>query len=253
MQRAELEARLRALQARAEPLQSLVHAFASTLTPPIVYHSGDQHYGFRYMKPDVRHFCLLKIVRAISAFNAAAELAKAGYTQEIAVLIRTMIECTTHIEYVLSGVDTNNGPQPAAVKYIEEYFSDYARSSGGNFKRVGVPQKKVHEAVGAVLDGAAPNPAIETERLLSNVYVTFSNYVHAKYPEAMDMYGGVPARFHVCGMAGSPKDDENMETLETFETTLHQSAVRIVLSLNLRSVVERDQSLALWYRSVMGS
>jgi hypothetical protein len=64
-----------------------------------------QHHGFRYATPGAEHFCLLKAVRVVSALNAALELARCGYAQEIGVLMRTLVECTTHIEYVLSARD----------------------------------------------------------------------------------------------------------------------------------------------------
>ena len=82
----------------------LLAAYAAELSPPLAYDSGRVHFGFRYAKPDERHFCLLKCLRAVSALNAALVLAEQGYSQEIAVLIRTSIEFTTHVKYVLNGM-----------------------------------------------------------------------------------------------------------------------------------------------------
>src|ERR1700738_3005283 len=122
MSETKFVAQLQALRSRVEPLEKLVHAFAGQLPQPLWYHSGKQHYGFRYGKLDVRHFCLLKAARAVSGINAAIELARSGYAQEIGVLIRTVIECTTHIEFVLSARDAAGNLEPAAAKYVEEYF-----------------------------------------------------------------------------------------------------------------------------------
>src|ERR1700756_1369845 len=44
--------------------------------------------GYRFDEPTTHHFCLLKAVRVVSALNASIELARRGYTQEIAVLMR---------------------------------------------------------------------------------------------------------------------------------------------------------------------
>jgi hypothetical protein len=76
MSETELAAQLPALRSRVDPLEKLVHALAERLPAPLRYHSGQRHHGFRYGKPDVRHFCLLKAVRAVSALNAAIELAR---------------------------------------------------------------------------------------------------------------------------------------------------------------------------------
>ena len=91
------EVRLDGLKARIEPMERLVTALANSVPKPLHYHSGKEHYGFRYAKPDVLHFCLLKAVRAVSALNAMVSLARGGYAQEIGVLVRTLVECTTMV------------------------------------------------------------------------------------------------------------------------------------------------------------
>jgi hypothetical protein len=104
----EFLARLDGVRSRIEPLERLVTACAISLSSPIFYHSGQGHYGYRYGKPGVRHFCLLKAVRAVSALNAMIALARGGFAQEIGVLVRTLVECTTHIEFVLDALDEND-------------------------------------------------------------------------------------------------------------------------------------------------
>jgi hypothetical protein len=89
MQKEELEARLAILSKRLEPLERFLEIFAKNLQPPFFYDSGLQHFGFRYGKPDMRHFCLLKSIRALSSLNASIELVRNGYTQELYVLLRT--------------------------------------------------------------------------------------------------------------------------------------------------------------------
>src|SRR5258708_5083898 len=97
-------AQLDELKARIKPLQRFVTTFSGSLPQPLFYHSGQEHYGFRYAKSGVQHFCLLKAVRAVSALCAMIALARGGYAQELGVLIRTLIECTTHIEFVLDAL-----------------------------------------------------------------------------------------------------------------------------------------------------
>jgi len=87
-------------------------------------------------------------------------------------------------------------------------------------KKAKLVQKKVHEIVGSRLDkvalseggdGKSRKPA---DQLLFNIYQIFSYYVHGRYPESMDLYGGRPGRFHLHGMNGTPKDGENIVILE---------------------------------------
>ena len=255
MPEVEFEARIEALTSRVEPLEKLVHACAARLPAPLRYHSGKEHHGFRYGKPHTEHFCLLKAVRAVSVANAAIELARSGYAQEICVLIRILVECTTHIEFVLSARDEAGTLEPAAGKYVRDFFADYARNDATDFKKAQVPQKMVHEMLGAELDRFVQqrNPEYRgaSAETYSRTYLTFSNYVHAKYPETMELYGGQPEHFHLRGMRGTPKDAENLETIDTFLTTLSIALAQMVSKFRLHELVERDPVLAAWIRSTL--
>jgi hypothetical protein len=247
-----VEGQLQALISRLDPLERLVHAWAGRLPAPLRYHSGKQHHGFRYGKPHIEHFCLLKAVRAVSAMNAAIELARAGYTQEIVVLLRTQVECTTHMELVVAGHDEAGGFQPAAEKYVQDYFADYARNDSTDFKRAQVRQNTVHQVLGAELDsraqGSGRDPEkVKAEHLYSNVYRNFSNYVHAKYPETMDLYGGVPGHFHLRGMRGTPKDAENLAMIEASIETVSVTLMQMVTTFKLHDLVARDKAVADWF------
>jgi hypothetical protein len=105
---------------------------------------------------------------------------------------------------------------------------------------------------GGMLDRIAEQYGDAVERvpaaqLYSKTYRIFSNYVHAKYPEIMDLYGGTPGRFHLSGMSGTPKDQENLATLESFITTASNTFVIMIQGLNLRGLLDADTALAVWY------
>src|SRR5260370_37240087 len=76
------------------------------------------------------------------------------------------------------------------------------------------------------------------ERLYFDTYRLFSNYVHAKYPECMDLYGGRPGQFHLHGMNGTPKDGKNLEILQTFTATTRSCLWGMIQVLKLQWVVE---------------
>lgn len=226
--------------------------FARSLGQPFFYDSDEQHYGFRYFTPSLQHFCLLKLVRAVSSLNAMVELARSGYTQEINSIARILVECTTHIDFVLSDVSLGDEPSAAALEYVKKYFSDFARSSAADYRKPRVRQQHVHDVVGAGLDATSTDPTVDTEKLLSNVYLTFSSYVHARYPETMDLFGGEPGHFHVRGMLGTSKDRENLECVETLFTTVSQAAARIAQSFRLWSILESEPTLIAWYEMEVG-
>jgi hypothetical protein len=69
----------------------------------------------------------------------------------------------------------------------------------------------------------------------------------------MDLYGGTPGRFHMRGMRGTPKDRENLETLDTFITTASTTFVIMVQSIpELRTAAFSDRTLNQWYTDAVG-
>jgi hypothetical protein len=248
-----IEIALQDFEAQLEPLERFIRLFTASLGGPTL-RKTDGERGFRYEAPDVRHFCLLKAVRALSAFYAAIELARKGYTQEIAVLMRTMIECTTHIEFVLE-IDDSEEHQSAVRKYVTDFFADDRRSPAAEIRKAQIPQGKVHATLGRSLDKIAEDLGemdgrTPAARLYSNIYRVTSNYVHAKYPECMDLYGGRPGQFHLHGMNGTAKEGENLETLQTFVVTLRNSFVRMIQGLDLYRFVEADPIIGAWYKKL---
>jgi DNA primase large subunit len=126
MNSAGIEIALRALEDDADPLERIIRLFGASLGEATL-RSNKEDQGFRYAAPDIRHFCFLKAARALSAFHASIELARKGYVQEISVLMRTLVECTTHIEFVLEP-DESEEHQAAVKKYVGDFFADHERS-----------------------------------------------------------------------------------------------------------------------------
>jgi len=183
--------------------------------------------------------------------NASALLARGGYPQEIAVLIRTVVECTSHIDFILlsAGADGTMSPGAAAT-FMRKYFADYQRDEPTDYRKAPLPQEKVHRSVGDWLDIRARAIGLNAgtramHELMWNVYLRFSAYVHARYPEAIDLYGGNPGQFHPAGMRGTPKDGENLDIIETFITTVSQSLAHVALHFEL-GFVGNDPILRPW-------
>jgi hypothetical protein len=245
---------LEQLQSHLEPLERFVSLFAMSLGEPQLLQKNQER-GFRYETPDVRHFCLLKAVRVVSALNASLVLARAGYVQEILTLMRTIAEFTTHIDYVLDPPSSEKHKMDVE-NYIEAFFADCWRDPALGIKRAQVPQGAVHEAIGATLDKLAQQygdgeDRVPAMKLLSNVYRAYSNVVHGKYPEIMDLFGGRPGRFHLRGMGSTPKEVEAAETVETFIVTAINMCGTIIQRLKLQTLVESDPVLAKWYGDKM--
>jgi hypothetical protein len=247
-----IELPLRAFQAQISLLEKVTQLLANSLGEPTLRQINSDR-GFRYDKPTLHHFCLLKAVRVVSALNASIELARKGYVQEVAVLMRTVAEFTTHIEFVLD-LDDSEEHALKVKNYVEAFFADSRRDPEAEVKKAQVPQGAVHTSIGKTLDKLMAEQAGSVEGrtpaaiLYSNVYRIHSNYVHGKYPEIMDLYGGTPGRFHFHGMSGTPKDMENIASLEAFVLSASNTLIRIAQCLNLRDRINADPVLAEWYR-----
>jgi hypothetical protein len=143
-----------------------------------------------------------------------------------------------------------------AQRYVADFFADCWRDPALGIKKAQVPQGTVHQAVGTTLDklvqhygdGEDRAPAV---KLLSNVYRAYSNVVHGKYPEIMELFGGRQGHFHLRGMRSTPKEIEVAETVETFIVTVINMCGTIIQRLKLEGLVGSDPVLAKWYGDKM--
>lgn len=223
---------------------------AGIVYPPIFCDSSGPDRYFRYSMPDVRHFCILKYARAVSSLNASVALARSGFNQEVCILIRVMTEASTLVEWALESLEPG-APHKASVEaHVALYFADRDRGSGVAHKPANIKQEDIHRDIAKIMDqrlaGLDLPERTSTKDLMSRVFLTYSYYVHARYPEAMDMFGGTPARLHVQGMRNTPKDAETLDIIEVFLTTLELTARRMIASVDLEDRIQRHALLSEW-------
>lgn len=251
------DAALGGLQNRVVILETVIDILSNILPAPKLHVSAEGR-GFRYENPDVRHFCLLKAVRVVSALNAAIELARRGYVQELATLMRVVEGSRKHIEYVTE-VDDGEQHRANVAKYLREFFDDTVRDPEAEIKGVLIRERIINEQLGRTLDRLAAESGedmtsrVPAAKLYHRSSRAFSFYVHARYPETMDLYGGRPGRWHLRGMHGTPKDSENLETLDSFVTGASTAFVTMIQGLpQLREVILRQPRTRQWYAEEVG-
>jgi hypothetical protein len=253
-----LDVTLNELQDRVAILESVIEVHSAILPAPQRYMSVEG-WGYRYENPDVRHFCLLKAIRVVSALNAAIDLARKGYVQEVATLMRVVEECRKHIEYIVEADDSEQHRANVA-KYLREFFDDMVRDPEAEIKGVLIREKIINEQLGKTLDRLAAESGEDmanrtpAAKLYRRTARAFSFYVHGRYPETMDLYGGRPGRWHLHGMLGTPKDGENLETLDSFVTGATTAFVTMIQGLpELRKLIlQRVPHLREWYAKEVG-
>ncbi len=246
---------LKQLANELEPLERLIGLFSASLEQPkLVAVEGGRAY--RYETPDIRYFCLLKGVLAVNTLYAILELARGGFIFQVNALLRVVIECTTHIEFVLDpSTDVKHKENVAA--YLAAYFADFDRDPSAAFEKAPIKQGQVHATIGKTLDYIAAQYENSENRKPAadayfSVYRSLSNFIHGRYPETVDLYGGIPGTFHLHGMSGTRKDMEMAVTLEPIVGTVSNVFANIVQALNLRKFVEADPVIGAWYRSRVG-
>lgn len=230
-----------------------IGVIARSLDLPELSHEG--HPGLRFRAPGWKHFCLLKSMRAVSGLNACCLLYDEGFCQEIPVLLRTVGECTAQIDFVIAGVGAEGALADKQMKLVTAYFEDSVRNASGNFKKIPFKQHEFHEGagshteelVGRIRGGPSPETGAAANAL-STVYRINSNFVHSRYPEVMEMIDGSPLKIHLRGMRGTSKDEENLDILEVFVSSVTNTLRFMLLYMGLVGQIEQDAGLWEWYR-----
>ncbi len=73
--------------------------------------------------------------------------------------------------------------------------------------------------------------------------------MHARYPEVMDMFGGTPARFHMTGMSGTPKDGESLAILTTFADSISLTLGHMISKFNMHDEIRSIPQVAHWIKA----
>jgi len=100
-------------------------------------------------------------------------------------------------------------------RFLDAFWEEEIDASGNivdsEQKRPMIPRKKIRAYLanveGVELD---PSRSVEVTRSISKAY---SGFVHGASPQIMDMYGGNPPRFHITGMLGTQRMQEQTEDL----------------------------------------
>jgi hypothetical protein len=48
---------------------------------------------------------------------------------------------------------------------------------------------------------------------MTTIHETYSGYIHGASPHIMELYGGIPPRFHMKGMLGTPRHEDHTDDL----------------------------------------
>jgi hypothetical protein len=148
-------------------------------TGPIEFRNLGSHHAFRHLQRTESLVCYLKGVKALSTLYAAITLLKGGHAQEVNALMRMVDGFCDDIMFL-------NVPADGI-----EMGEDQKRFCGAFFS----------EEFGALPD----RPLAFSQKRIAQAS---SGYVHGAYPQVMELFGGMPLRFHPQHMLGTPRIEE---------------------------------------------
>jgi hypothetical protein len=190
---------------------------------------------FKYPTPSPIILQVLKGVRIVSGLNALLCLLERGFVQEMGVILRTIDDFDAEIMFVQEAID--QGTMTAhQQEFIDSFFKDEPPTTQDIERgRSGKPRtikKKIIASLARIF-GPFGNPD-RVRRIAEGVHETLSGYVHGSYPHIMEMYGGMPGRFHIRGMLGTPriKDFQDQIAIYVHRSLNTFSQVAMNLQLN---------------------
>lgn len=200
--------------------------------PPPKYIRKSGMLQIRYEQEDIQTLCLIKIGRIISSLNAILVLLKNGHIIEIAVLLRTIKECNSELNFLLENYPTDKLTSPQE-QYIKEFFTEEFGDPSDPIKtsrqhnRVGA--KKIHAGSAREFYNMSDfikdpklkakikkiaNPS-DTQEITQKILNVFSGYVHYGYSQSSELIGDSPPKYHLSGFLGTSKMNEWIDNLIT--------------------------------------
>ncbi len=186
----------------------MLASFEKRVPPPqrVPYKDG---FVFRYTERTIEQAIVQKLARLISGLHAARILLDHGLFQEQAALQRMLDEFREDVMF-LSYAATRNDVTDLHREYLAAFYEeefDHEDPLRATQRRPMVPRRRIHAYISRI-EGTDVDPStgVAVSRTLSKAY---SGFVHGASPQIMDMYLGNPARFHVAGMLGTPREDDH--------------------------------------------
>lgn len=208
---------------------------------------------YRYKTHSIELLCFLKGVKLMSTMKAATVLLRTGFVQEIGILCRVADDCWNDIIFMMVPRAENklsNDQERYFVEFFQEEFSDPTNPLATRNKRDTVSRKAIHAAFAKSVEDIL-NPS-DAQRVNAVIHGGFSGYVHGAYPHIMELYGGLPPKFHLRGMLNTPRE---YEWLRQIIEQLYRSIMVTELvsrKLGLQQVEKSIRALLVEFETTLG-
>lgn len=209
------EQRLSDIERAIKVLEGALERFTTSVGPPMfIPEAGRQR--FVYAKRSSILVQVLKAVRVVSGLNALVVLLRAGYAQEMGVILRTIDDFLAEIAF-LHEAHQREEPTSGQVKFVELFFAEEGLPIAQLLKALPkvarVTRRKIQASEARLLKPDDPDRA---QRIVGTIATVFDRYVHGGYPAIMDLYEGGTERFRVRGMQGTPRIPEFLSQIAIY-------------------------------------
>lgn len=192
-------------------LEECFHILEAPVPPPVlVKHGKDFVLSYEQVHHCLELAIIQKLARYISGLNASLLLLKAGYTQELGAIFRTLDEFQEDILFLSLPIVGDGDMSKTHEKYLEFFFQEEFDNPDNAIlstqKRETIPRRKIRAAIAEFgKSGLNPHDSCEVSRTISQAY---SGYVHGASGHICEMVGGEPLRYFLSGMPNTPRQTE---------------------------------------------
>lgn len=210
------------IETELNEMEHYVKSLERRFAKPFRILDKDKVRGARFGKPDILHYVVINLANSISTLHSVTILLESGFSTQAMMLMRFVLEQNSKLSYVINGV-SHAGVDKKTRNFLDEYFADNDRSSSNRPRYQPIRQKDIHrrnsEKITKDLENLRKidlaknldNHEDKFAKLLSSIYSTFSNCIHGRYPEAMEIYGEFSSQLEMNGNFQSKDIDERYE------------------------------------------
>lgn len=216
-------------------LERAVRRFTIKMRPPL-FLPEESRPRYRYPDPSPELLRSLKAVRVVSALNAAAPLLAEGFVIEVCVLLRTIDDFLTEMNFAVPDESGELGPKQQ--RFIDEFFAEDMPTQAEmreTRKRPGRVAKKHMQANEARWLSQVTGDPHTISTVSRNVNDMFSGCVHGSYISVMEMYNG--ERFPLSGLSPAGSSRGYAEQLAFYVHRSLNTFMRLAYDLELGDLV----------------
>ena len=176
---------------------------------------------FEYPTQSIEVVTVLKLVRAGQGIHALRILCDRGLFVDMGAIYRCAGDCVAEVYFLLEKFPEQSNH---VKQFLKEFFS---KTIDGHLssEEHSVLSKKIHNAMIRSLTNSTQHEQMKKSH--TNVYKTFSGYVHAGYAHIMQMFGGSYPNlsFNVSGVPSQSQIDMHMQlVIEAYKSVLYAMA-----------------------------